>query len=817
MGTEVRREFRVFMASPGDLTDERDALRALERRMNAMLRDRGARISIEGWEEVQPDAGAPQDQINPLVYDCDVFIGLLNMRWGTPTDNDSSGFSEEFNIALERRKGHGAIPGIGMFFRTIDPNRLRDPGPQLEKVLAFKERVETERLLLHKSFENADQLALEAMNFLMPYMLRLIDEISTGDGDDNAGSSGSVPADVQPGELESADPENEGPEEDDEGPEVDSAQRQIVSALTSFSNAFATRAPLDPEARDRVTLAAAAFAKDGGVLGAHLVNRLFAMRADVDLTVGEVRIWHRTFFENYGLNEREYRTIPIWGVIEPDRLGDQFLSELGALAADKDLNVVRGVLRYMAEHQIRPASYWEPNPADSEGEGLFFESRTPEKVLARWVRLFKKFPEVDQAMNYVMAVGLATDVELLSSVADSEELEDRTRELVRIAAAALSGECSSVAELAPSRYSGHDRTALRKLVVEAIPGLSAEQWDGLLTGKHREISVAAALELVEHEVVTAKQLKTIVELGSTVIEDAIVERATRDPEWAVTKIAELVESDKHRNGRLVSRILAASVSREVLERLDRNETLSATNWVALTLQDPDGFVKAAREVLDDTATWLIERNAPLVEQYNMIAIHTTATAKGGACVVLAAATDFTDEDVARVLAELRRDFYTSRHIALRALITMLCRIEEDPDRSVPDLGDLSVLDSYSFSDDIDLVLGSPLAKYVVPVWRTSSISTFQTASHTWNLRQVSTTEGELEEALYIDDEVLRMVALDQLMARWNDEELDALLDRYGKQDRAWWYNIVAALDERLYGYGRHADHSDHFDQVDTAD
>lgn len=145
------RELRVFMASPGDLTDERDALRNLERRLNAMFRGRGVRVSIEGWEEVQPDAGAPQELINPLVHDCDVFVGLLNARWGTPTDNDSSGFSEEFNIALKRRKEGGSTPAIGMYFRDIDPERLRDKGPQLQSVLAFKERVETERLVLHKS------------------------------------------------------------------------------------------------------------------------------------------------------------------------------------------------------------------------------------------------------------------------------------------------------------------------------------------------------------------------------------------------------------------------------------------------------------------------------------------------------------------------------------------------------------------------------------------------------------------------------------------------------------------------------------------
>ena len=67
MPTDVR-ELHVFMASPSDLDDERDALRNLERRINAMFRERGVRVSISGWEEVQPEAGRPQELINPLVH-----------------------------------------------------------------------------------------------------------------------------------------------------------------------------------------------------------------------------------------------------------------------------------------------------------------------------------------------------------------------------------------------------------------------------------------------------------------------------------------------------------------------------------------------------------------------------------------------------------------------------------------------------------------------------------------------------------------------------------------------------------------------------
>ena len=136
MSTHVR-ELRVFMASPGDLDDERESLRNVERRINAMFRERGVRVSLAGWEEVQPEAGRPQALINPLVHECEIFIGLLSMRWGSATGTYSSGFEEEFEIALARRTQNDETPAIGMFFKTIDPERLADKGTQLTAVLAF--------------------------------------------------------------------------------------------------------------------------------------------------------------------------------------------------------------------------------------------------------------------------------------------------------------------------------------------------------------------------------------------------------------------------------------------------------------------------------------------------------------------------------------------------------------------------------------------------------------------------------------------------------------------------------------------------------
>ena len=319
MSTHVR-ELRVFMASPGDLDDERESLRNVERRINAMFRERGVRVSLAGWEEVQPEAGRPQALINPLVHECEIFIGLLSMRWGSATGTYSSGFEEEFEIALARRTQNDETPAIGMFFKTIDPERLADKGPQLTAVLAFQDRVRRERLALYRTFNSADQLALEIFEFLAPYAMRLADELTAG-VETGTAATGSVPNSVEPAGVESS----EGAERHaSEGAGttnmelrgLDSAQRQITDALQAFAEMFTDSKPLAPTVRDRVTLVGTAFAKDQRFLGAHHVNRLYKQRANLDLTLGEARAWYRTYLANVGSTDREGRTVPIWGVFD---------------------------------------------------------------------------------------------------------------------------------------------------------------------------------------------------------------------------------------------------------------------------------------------------------------------------------------------------------------------------------------------------------------------------------------------------------------------------------------------------------------------
>jgi hypothetical protein len=139
------------MASPGDLIDGREAIQRVETRVNAIL----ITATYEcGWwvgSRLSRNSAGRKQLINPLVRNCDVFIGLLKRRWGSETGTYSSGFEDEFEVALTRR-ADGPDPAIGMFFAEVSVDALADPGPQLQSVLKFQKRVRGEHVALYRTF-----------------------------------------------------------------------------------------------------------------------------------------------------------------------------------------------------------------------------------------------------------------------------------------------------------------------------------------------------------------------------------------------------------------------------------------------------------------------------------------------------------------------------------------------------------------------------------------------------------------------------------------------------------------------------------------
>lgn len=175
-----RKLLNVFIGSPGDLQDERETTRQVIDRVNRHLaRNLGVSVELRGWEDTLPGHARPQELINRDIEDCDLFLGLVWKRWGTPTGEYSSGFEEEFRLAeslIEAKK----ISEVWLFFKDIDASLLEDPGEQVQQVLRFKRQVAKERRFLYKQFASTADWSDLLYDSLADYLTRLPSESESG-------------------------------------------------------------------------------------------------------------------------------------------------------------------------------------------------------------------------------------------------------------------------------------------------------------------------------------------------------------------------------------------------------------------------------------------------------------------------------------------------------------------------------------------------------------------------------------------------------------------------------------------------------------
>src|SRR5207244_1450257 len=134
---------RVFVGSPGGVESEREAVPAIVDELNGALRPHGWQIVLLGWEQRGPAGGRAQADINADVRACDVFVGILWDKWGTPTGDHRSGFEEEWTIALGRHRTSGS-PDLWLYFKHLpdDAAEWAKEDEQLAAVLKFRKEVE---------------------------------------------------------------------------------------------------------------------------------------------------------------------------------------------------------------------------------------------------------------------------------------------------------------------------------------------------------------------------------------------------------------------------------------------------------------------------------------------------------------------------------------------------------------------------------------------------------------------------------------------------------------------------------------------------
>ena len=167
---------KVFIASPGDVKEERRILKEEIEDINKIVREINWHIDLYGWEDTLPGIGRPQEHINKDVDFCDLFVGILWKRWGQSTGEFSSGFEEEF-FRAKKRFSESNKPDIWILFKKIDTEIMGDAGPQLANVLKFRKEQEMLKQIFFQEFLDTEEYRGKIREYLMKYILKASNSI----------------------------------------------------------------------------------------------------------------------------------------------------------------------------------------------------------------------------------------------------------------------------------------------------------------------------------------------------------------------------------------------------------------------------------------------------------------------------------------------------------------------------------------------------------------------------------------------------------------------------------------------------------------
>jgi hypothetical protein len=771
-------ELVVFVASPSDVQDERAAVRTVAERLeNSIGLSLGLRIRVAGWEQVPPGYGRPQGQINQLVDSCDIFIGILNTRWGTESGTHSSGFSEEFDRAVARF-GTSGSPEIGMFFKVVPQSQRDDAGPQLKKVLNFQQRILSDHLLLYKSFNDTFDFERQLTDLLLTHAAKAI--LSSVAGPDSPSGAPPVEA-LNIGAVASSDSNMAA----NASTSLDDAQSQVAEMLEVYSaliRGIPNDSPLD---NDRLLLFALTVSR-GILLPTHEANRLYNRRSELKLLVGEQRQWLRSMAADCS-HDREFRVIPGWSVVGKEAVA---LSASGLLG-DSELSVVAGSLKLLSSIEYRSRHLLPDLFTD-------LESGDQNKVLERWNRLFASPVTNMAATAYLSTVATSGDYPLLNAL--TEEIPDENgRNNIRVLIQAISRDFSGlVASIAASSYP--PQWQVDKLMM-AVQSLSKQDLLRLITADAAanidRLRSAAVAQLIENEQIDAEVITAVLtgkdEETASVIVDAAFQR---DDASSIFLAALESLPDGEREGRwrrtwssVAPRILAATRSPEELEGMSQ---WNAIAWEARLYQDHGKAEVAVRAMLEsDQDSWeasLPDAVREAMSENDLISF-IYANNIEAALRYLSRLPEVSDGDL-----DLIRSRLTSAQWSI-------------PSEAAQSLS------QFKISGDAQLIFDATVTanalnreRMLAAALAMGNIEVIEAAIKN---AEDSTAASVIPFLSRLDDAGLtsllthsagqiRIAASDELTRRLSSDQIESLLDEYTAREHHY-YNVVVVLDKFLYG------------------
>ncbi|MGW1151134.1 DUF4062 domain-containing protein [Streptomyces rubiginosohelvolus] len=783
------REVVVFIASPGDVQGEREAVRkAAESLNNSHSAVSPVRIRVTGWEHVQPEHERPQEVINELVDECDIFIGVLHKKWGSPTGQYDSGFEEEYERALSRRKLSGS-PEMPIYFKQIEKDFLIDPGEHLKKVLKFQSRFQEEHSALYREFASLEDFKLKIYMYLNSLIISKLKSDGSNDGDE-----GNAAKLLQPSaELVHLEGNS------------DPARREIASTFSAFTElAIEGKASstLDP---DRLLMIALSFQPETVPVPIHTVNRLYGHRAELNLSAMEYRTLVWTLADSYGRAAREAPNIttPVWYFLDSRSDGGyrDLLDILVSLAFDEhDDFVVRcGAFRLLAFIKARPIQLWASVSETGVPEASLIPADYPEgevTPIGRWEFHLNSKDSSGLALDYMAEAASIEDVSFIRDLALRAE-SSSTRSRLQAIANYLTNDFDGLISLTASHVSSNSWE--EKFLLQRIELATDEQLLQLIGARNIPIRIplAAVARITEVRALSSEEILRALkrhndQLTSSVFE-AVGRSATAEAKLAMLEAIAALEDSKLA-GEHRPQLLALTHSAEELRKLVTEPHRAIDAWPALALvESAEALAVEARSILDTDCASHIEVGK--LEEYGYKGSVLAFVRAQVRCAALRVLEQLGkshrehDADVQRVRVELEKRHLITQEVASRILVNWGT---EDDALEIIAIAEL-VRDQELMSEAIKLG-GIRVARKCLKsedAWKAALSVAVLVECHNIEHR-------ELWEFLYSTHAKVRLRAVAELRRRFNDERLKGFIDSYRDRSNGYYYDVVAAIDRMLY-------------------
>jgi hypothetical protein len=244
---------------------------------------------------------------------------------------------------------------------------------------------------------------------------------------------------------------------------------------------------------------------------------------------------------------------------------------------------------------------------------------------------------------------------------------------------------------------------------------------------------------------------------------------------------------------LEARLLATLRTTDELRAIYETSPINHRAWAALAIKSGREMLEDSRQMLDSDAADFRRRLGTVAEEYVSTMDFVAESLRAAACALIGDVGEGLEDEV-RLAKEVGMGDLVSPRPALIALSKIA-----NPSHFSAIREALPSIDDYTFVQDAEQLLSSALAPLLADIWKSADVPALKEASQRWLAVQSDSSDEQLEEALYDETARVRIAALEVVVARRSKEQLRELLGNYPSGGKRHWYNVVAGIDEVLYG------------------